>query len=341
MKTMNLTSKEQFLLHYLKNRKTNQKIDEPVESLFPDYKQAIQNLELSGYLIRDNHSYFLETLTLNDLKQILHDLLLPVSGKKAELIERILNHTSEEQRALICPDLYFVLTENGICEEERYFSEYKERIYYMREKVLTKIKNGYFKEAVYCMCDSYANEVIPPGIGIDWNDKKQIWKSREKDLVEIQNYDWSDLNNTLEFIQLLVKCMFYENLIEHQLWNSINLFIGEALETISCNTLLLFFQKHTYTPNESEKWYTYLSTKRYNSFQESMRNILQDDSYHPLPLGEFSVTAPTIELWKSLQEYHILLEKDIKGFPKTFQTFQKHQMQNSEKYQSWLIYLQS
>ena len=58
--------------------------------------------------------------------------------------------------------------------------------------------------------------------------------------------------------------------------------------------------------------------------------------YNPLPPNEFKVSDSTIQLWKEYQEFSRLSNLKIKNFPKTFNTFQKHKHQNSEKYQSWI-----
>ena len=37
-----------------------------------------------------------------------------------------------------------------------------------------------------------------------------------------------------------------------------------------------------------------------------------------------------------MKEFEELAKLEIPGFPKTFQTFQKHKEKNDEKYQFWL-----
>lgn len=331
-----LTNKERFFLHYLRNRKMDWHIDAPVKDLFPNYKETISNLKENGYLTRDNHSYFLETMTIPELKNILKSLALPVSGKKAELTQRIIQNTSESQRKEICPDLYYVLTEKGILEEESYFSEHKKQNLQLKENILSLIKKGDFREAVYCMCESYAKEIIAPGIGIDWNDKEAIWNTKQKKLVKLQKYNFPDLDNSESFKQLLIKCLFYKILIEHELWKAIALFIDETNEILSCKSLSLFFEQYNYTPTESQKWYTYLSTKLFNIYQDNMHQVLKNESYEALPDGIYNISETTIELWKEYQKYELLSQQNIDGFPTTYETYKKHKANNSKKYQFWI-----
>lgn len=207
---MELSDKEVFLLHYLRNRQIKWGIDEPVKKLFESYGQVIYNLEQSGYLITDDHSFFLETLNISDLKAILRDMALPVVGKKKELIDRIKESTTEDQRKKICPDLYYVLSEKGIDIDEQYKVAERTIRTVLKENILNLIECSNFKGAVFCMCEAYSQEIIPPGIGADWNNKEQMWNNQEKMLNQIMEIDWQDLNNSEAFKYTLIKCLYYD-----------------------------------------------------------------------------------------------------------------------------------
>lgn len=335
---MILNDKEKFLLHYLNGRELNWGIDKPVQELFDYYEQHIQTLKNAGYLTDDDHSYFLETKNIPELKKILKQLKLPISGKKVELIERIKSNTTEIQRNDLCSTLYYVLTDKGIKENESFISQRKDKTRKLKLEIYNFIKSGDFKNAVFAMCVSYSQEVIPPGIGTDWTNKEQIWENQQKILKQIQGYELSDLNNSNAFKDILIKCVFYDSLIEHELWHSIALFVRDTREQLNCENLSHFFKKYNYDPSEDQKWYTYLSTKRYNSFQMNMSKTLNSDNYCPLQSNEFVVNSNTINLWKTLQEYDFLSQKRIANFPKTFQTFQKHKTMNDDKYKTWISY---
>lgn len=333
---MILNDKEKFLLHYLNGRELNRGIDKPVQKLFEHYEQHIQILKNAGYLTDDDHSYFLEIKSIPELKKILKQFMLPTSGKRAELIERIKSNTTEMQRSDLCPTLYYVLTDKGIKENASFISQRKDNTHKLKLEIYNFIKSGDFKSAVFSMCTSYSQEVIPPGIDTDWNDKEQIWENQQKMLKQIQGYELSDLNNSDAFKDMLMKCAFYDSLIEHELWHSIDLFLGDTLELMNCKNLSCFFKKYNYDPSEEQKWYTYLSTKRYNSFQLNMCKTLKNDIYRPLKPNEFAINSQTVDLWKAMQEYNMLSQKEILNFPKTFQTFQKHKAMNDDKYKAWI-----
>lgn len=337
---MKLTDKERFLLHYLKNRQISCGIDEPVKKLFIDYGCVIQTLKYNGYLIDDDYSYFLEVKSITELKKILKELSLSQSGKKDELIERIKAHTSSDQRKKICAKLYYVLTDKGIVEEEKYWIKKKKSDSLLKETVYHKILNGNYIEASLMIGEVYSKAVIPPGIGIDWNDKEGIESRAEEQLNRIKKLDFSDLENSSTFIEILTKILYYDAIIEHNLHYSITQFIYLTDETLHCKDLDTFFQKKNYIPSNSEKLFVYLDTKRYNAFQNSMKKLLKKSQYKPLPNGVFNISDSTILLWKEHQVYTLLLSKNIKGFPKTFNTYQKHKEKNSEKYQYWIAHLQ-
>lgn len=336
---MELSDKERFLLHYLKDRQIDWEIDESVKKLFRHCGRIIQDLKIAGYLVDDDHSYFLETKSIPELKDILKKLSLPQNGKKSELIERIKSHTSSVDRKEICSNLYYVLTDKGLMEEQKYWTHKKDSDYALKECVFQKISEGKYIEASQAMGNIYSKEILPPGIGTDWNDKVGI-ESRAKAAIDrIRNYDFSDLNNSYAFIEVLVKILYYDSIIEHNLQSSIFQFMSLLYEDIQCEKLDIFFQGKDYTPSESQKLFVYLDTKRYNAFQNHMRLLLKKNTYKPLPDGVFNINDATISGWKEYQIYSLLSSKNIEGFPKTFQTYQKHKSKNSEKYQFWITYL--
>ena len=336
---MELSDKEKFLLHYLRNRQIKWGIDESVKELFESYDQAIYNLKQSGYLIADDHSYFLETFSTSDLKAMLKDLKLPVLGKKKEFINRIKENTTEDQREKICPDLYYVLTEKGIAVDEKYKTVKRMEDTALKENIKQKIEVGNFTQASLEKGESYSRAVISPGIGVDWTDIAEIQRCAEAQQERLKNYDFSDLKNSKAYKELLFKALYYDIEIEHNLYISISKIVMQSEEKLNCPALDEFFVKKEFVPPELDKVFVYLDTKRFNAFQINMRKLLKKEKYLPLPDGKYKVDDRTIEYWKELSEYNLLSAKNIEGFPKTFQTFKKHKLQNSDKYIKWIVSL--
>lgn len=206
--TFSIGDKEIFLLHYLHHRKLEWKIDPPVKELFSDYEETISNLKQYGYLKDDDHSYFLEEMNVSDLKKILRDLSLPLSGKKAELIEKIINHTTPEERALICPDLYYVLTPKALDLDNDYIKQRRQQNNGLKELVFNEIASGNYEQASLVKAKTYSGCVIAPGIGIDWSDTERIKEFSLNEQNRLREYDFSDLNNSPEFTECLFQTLF-------------------------------------------------------------------------------------------------------------------------------------
>lgn len=259
-----------------------------------------------------------------------------MSGKKADLIERIIENTTPEERTAICPDLYYVLTERGLKVDEEYIKGQKEKNIQLKATIIEKIKARQYELSYIEMAKAYQKEPIPPGSGIDWNDIDCVRNLARKEQVRLRTFDFSDLNNTELYKEFLFQVLYYDVQIEHNLFASITAISPPNEEKISCPALETFFEKKAFSPTEVKKVFTYLVTKRFNHLQLSMRETLRNDKYTPLPNGEFNISDDTISLWKAMKEFEELAKLEIPGFPKTFQTFQKHKEKNDEKYQFWL-----
>lgn len=292
METLN--DNEIFLLHYLRDRKTEWKIDKPVKDLFKNYSETFSKLKQNGYLKDDNHTYFLERMNIPELKKILKSLSLSVSGNKKDLIEKIIAHTTETERSEICPDLYYVLTEKALIIDEEYVAKTKSKNVALKESMYQEISAGNFTKASLLKASDYAQRPIPPGIGVNWNDTEYIATNSQKWLDIINEFDFSDLKNTNQYINLLRKTLYYDSEIENHLYNSIKKFIIPFEETLNCPDLDTFFQRKKYMPSEIHKVFVYLDTKRFNTFQIQNQKFFKDKKYQPLPIGEFKVMDSTI-----------------------------------------------
>lgn len=340
-----LGEKETFLLHYLHHRKLEWKIDDPVKSLFSNYQNTISDLKKDGYLKDDDHSFFLEEMTIPDLKKILIDKSLTTSGKKKDLIKRILENTSSKERASICSDQYYVLTEKGLEINKIYCEKQKLQDLELKEYIANIIAAGKYTLASIEKAKAYSQYVIPPGIGIDWSNIEQVIISSEKNQLHVRQFDFSDLRNSASFKETLFKMLYYDIEIEHNLFKSITKYMHLCNEILDCPDLECFFQRRCYNPIESEKIFVYLDRKRYNALQVHMNNLCQDKKYTALPKGIFHISDQTIAAWKKEQEdreeFNCLSELGIEKFPKTFRTFQSHKNKNDEKYKFWIGFLKN
>ena len=332
-----LNEKEIFLLHYLYGRKIAWKIDDPVKSLFKDFDKELSYLFEEAYLQEDEYSFFLQQMNIKALKAVLKKLSLSLSGNKEILINRILENSTPEERKSICSDQYYVLSEKGLALNSKFIKDRKAKEECLKEKFIKAVEQNNFESAALFMAQEYSTRIIPPGIGIDWADTDQVKSMSKKELNQIKSFDFSDLLNTDFFVNRLVQIMYYDNMIEHNLWNSIEIFLLREKEAINCPSLEAYFKQKEFNPTEEQRIYTYLVTKRYNTYQLNMGKMLKDTNYKPLPSGEYLISDSEISLWKDLNEFHELSGKNIDNFPKTFATFQKHKAKKDDKYLSWII----
>lgn len=329
-----------FLLHYLRHRKIKWGIDFRVRELFENYEKTISVLKVYGYLEDDNHFEFLKEMNVADLKAVSKKFQLSTSGVKKDLIKRIIDNTTPEQRAQICSDQYYVLTAAGIKVDEEYVRNKKEQNRTMQKDFLQETKRSNYEHASLIKANTYSQMPIPPGIGIDWKNTREVRQRSRFEQTRLRNFDFSDLNNSEDYKEILLQILYYDNEIGHNLFASISKFITPENERIVCPELEKFFEGKNYIPTEAEKIFVYLDTKRFNEFQTNMRKTLKNEKYRLLPKGTFHISDQTIDFWKKQkedrEEFERLSQLEIKGFPKTLQTFQKHKEKNDEKYHSWL-----
>lgn len=346
-----LDEKYKFLLHYLHARKKEWKIDEPVKDLFGDIAFAKNQLYRNGYLVEDHHTFFLQCMSVPELRALCKNCGLKTSKNKAELIEDIIEQTTEEERKTICDEEYYVLSPSGLKIDDEYKKKRKQETIDVKRCVENKVREGDYIGATLLKASFYSKMVIPPGIGVDWSDKVRIEESAKNRLMDLRKIDYSDLENTKQYKENLLKALYYDQDIENDLWKSIELFIDDTGEKISCSRIDEFFKKKGYVASEKCKVYFYLDAKRYNLYIDNVNKFSEEASKRQgkmskgeigyskqkkLEPGEYRISDATIEYYKEHDDYVTLSGLNIDGFPKTFGTYQKHKSQNSEKYQMWM-----
>lgn len=105
---------------------------------------------------------------LANLKQMLKEKGLPVSGKKIDLIERLIS-ADQTAMAMSVTDLQiFRCSEKGRKLVEDYLAGEKAKRVNTEISVQNAIREGNFRHAVLLRATFEAEQVIPVGLGIDW-----------------------------------------------------------------------------------------------------------------------------------------------------------------------------
>lgn len=175
--TTPLTSVEKYFLKSI----ANQPIEQPYVAGYWTYEYSMDFAEWMTKLIGNRYVKIsdlkdvwgnLDFLTVPILKNILRANKLPVSGRKAELIDRIKTNLSQENLPpideLMLPR--YILTEKGkaaVCDLPKSATKNLE----LEDNCLEKISSMQFNEAYKLVCQNELNKIIPRGMGINWEEE--------------------------------------------------------------------------------------------------------------------------------------------------------------------------
>jgi hypothetical protein len=145
------------------------KSDSWKEVLKEEPSKAIRRFQNEGLIDSAGLSKRLEyKYKVTDLKKLLIKRGLPVSGRKADLIGRLIDADPETmQRDVKGLDL-FICTDKGHELAEQYLENEKEKKGKMQEKVLDAMQNHELRLASQLVAAYEAEQVFPRGIGVDW-----------------------------------------------------------------------------------------------------------------------------------------------------------------------------
>lgn len=207
-----LSAVEKSFLKYMSNRS----VDSPSIPGYWTYEycldpvQTLYKLIASGYLEISNNVQSLKFSTARQLKELLRKYDLPVSGKKADLIQRIQKNLTDEQietSQLIrnC----FVLTGKGICEIKDCQDSATKDID-MENRCISKLQTKDLNGAYRIICEWEAKKQFPRGLGIDWKSLAQ----REQPLSTIDLEHYSNILNYNGSLSFKLNDVCYDNEIK-------------------------------------------------------------------------------------------------------------------------------
>ena len=152
-----------------------------------DIGHALESLEKRGFLQWAPKTGSLKYMRVNELKQILSDAGLPTSGKKADLIERIILEISEDDITIPDYDAKYELTELGKAELKD-----NEYVPYMHNHRHLTTEDGRFGDT-FTVWD--INKLFPDGNTSDW--RKKVGKIEKKRFgVDMANANPDTLQKT-------------------------------------------------------------------------------------------------------------------------------------------------
>lgn len=228
------------------------------EDILPDYWDVVlknranskKNFLKNNLLEKANVKEMLKLSTVIQLKNILKENNIKVSGNKTELIDRILDNIDEKQIRLFFSEDLYVLSDKGLS----IIKEYKELLNKYELNYISKmykfIKNEDYELALneaweYSNCiDININAYCNNGL----EKPKVFYNERFENIIrEINILSLDDLDNTDEFKQLFKLAIKYSYISNNGYISNndvVNFLNNFTEETLKCNSLEDFLQNH-------------------------------------------------------------------------------------------------
>jgi hypothetical protein len=114
---------------------------------------------------------------VTELKDLLKQRRLGVSGTKDELVQRLIQADKEGMMKLVAGTELLTCTQTGREIAELYIASEREKRTKVEQQVIDYLTKRMFKEASLAVAKYEAEQVFPRGIGIDWkhyNPKREI-----------------------------------------------------------------------------------------------------------------------------------------------------------------------
>ena len=119
---------------------------------------------------------------VTDLKNMLKERGLRVSGRKDELVERLLDADRQQIETILNDTGMLKCSEEGIRIAEIYMARQKELRKQMESEIYDLLEKGQYKKALLTVGQFEASQVFSRGIGMDWNNY-----GSDEDLAELKD----------------------------------------------------------------------------------------------------------------------------------------------------------
>lgn len=189
-----------------------------------DYKYLLNMFISNGYMEVSNKRD-LSSLKVDELKDLLRTNGLKVSGKKSELIQRVIDHIPLEKINITGP-YRFVLTEKGL-ETVKCVKSSATKNTELEDVCIGYIENGNFEDAYKEVCKFEVGKKLPSGLGVDWNNQLK------------QGMSDVDKSKYLSVFEADISKVLSDNLLKHELLIKSCVILGMMLGTSYSNTSLL------------------------------------------------------------------------------------------------------
>jgi hypothetical protein len=192
------------LSKFLKPRKPEDFDNDSWKNVLGDFsKNAIERFAKEGFL---EEADLLVTLLAKkwgaELKDMLRQRGLPVSSRKDEMVQRLVDADSDGMKKIAAGSKVFVCTQKGKELAEQYLAIEEKKREMVEQGLLEYIKGREFKKASLIVAAYETEQVFPRGMGIDWEHPhpereiellNTIFNSKPKILAKLGNEKLEDL----------------------------------------------------------------------------------------------------------------------------------------------------
>ncbi len=165
------------VLKRAKGRKTSLPLTGIINQYSDDIPRVIAQLEREGLLARVSLVDDLSLLPIPQLKEILKNSNLKVSGKKSELIERIHDNIWMEELLENFPflnDKIYIVTDKGKAALNVYAIDVEMNLRKIEDECFSLICRNRIGDAYKCVARYEAGQPVPRGLGVDWKTEARI-----------------------------------------------------------------------------------------------------------------------------------------------------------------------
>jgi len=219
--------------------------------------KAISRFLAEGMLERTDTAKSLEwKYKVPDLKKMLEERNLPISGNKSDLISRLIETDPNGMKKDISGLNVLLCSEQGHQISNDYLATEKEKRLNVEQQVLDALRNRKFKKASLLVSSFEAEQVFARGMGVDWQNHdstrdiavlKIIFASNPKILKNLNN-EWS------EHLRLAAGMMYLWGTGVAKGWLPPNLETGLVMDGDTVARMMEFHALHQINLAQYREW---------------------------------------------------------------------------------------
>jgi hypothetical protein len=174
--------------------------------------KVVQRLIDAGLLTPAPLSAKLESaFKATEIKALLKERSLPVSGKKADAVARLVEADRARMEAKVAHITAYICTASGRELAEGYLAREEERNRQARERSFELLRSGQLRQASSVVAEYERAQVFARGVGVDWSQRpspedlqqlQAILDARPAILKDVSSNDWSVLQQAAAMMEL-------------------------------------------------------------------------------------------------------------------------------------------